>query len=285
VQGISAEQLADILEMLDPEIIRNARDAAVLALGWAACRRRSEIVGLDWMERGDTPGSTGVLTVDEKGCHLRLMVSKTRQEGEPEYYVVPRESVPVSVAAIEAWVRVADLKPGSPVFLSLRATSKSGKSDVEGVTWDKRDKKWRARLPRGADGKSKSLGAYGTKDEAVAALESELGRKVRRRSADTVITQRRMTGQIVAQITKIRLRQWYKLKHPRWSREKIEAEVAQRSGHSLRVGHITDASERGVPAYKIQNQSGHKDGKMIGVYSRSSEKFRDNSLKGVRGGL
>lgn len=281
VQGISAEQLADLLGAMDPAVVRDARDAAVLGLGWAGCRRRSELVGLDWMERGTAKGSAGVLTIDEKGCHIQLMVSKTRQEGDPEYYAVPRDSVPVSVAAVENWARLANLQPGQPVFMSLRGSGHTAKSDTEHITWDARAKKWRARMPK----TKKSLGAFATKDEAIAALERAQGKSARQRTPNALITGQRMKGQSVAQIIKGRLRQWIRKKHPRWKAAEVDAEVAKYSGHSMRVGHITDASERGVPTYKIQSQSGHKDGAMISVYSRVSEKFRDNSLRGVRGGL
>lgn len=226
VDGISAEMLADILDMLDLDNVRDARDAAAMALGWAAARRRSEVVGLDWQERGE---GTGVLTIDEKGIHIHLMISKTHQEGEPEYYAVPRESVPKSIAAVENLIRLCGIAPGEPVF--------------RGIT------------NRGN------------------ATTGHIYRKTR------------MTPQTIANIIKARVRQYLKKKHPRWSRDRINAEVAKYSGHSMRVGHITDASERGVPTYKIQNQSGHKDSKMISVYSRVTDKLRDNSLKGVRSGL
>jgi site-specific recombinase XerC len=38
----------------------DARDAALLVLGWAAALRRSELVGLDWQEHwGWPPGDVG----------------------------------------------------------------------------------------------------------------------------------------------------------------------------------------------------------------------------------
>lgn len=284
VQGISSEQLVEILDTLDLDNLRDARDAAVLSLGWAACRRRSEVVGLDWNERGATKGSTGVLTIDEKGLHIQLMVSKTKQEGEPEYYAVPRDTVPKSVAAVENWVRLCGTHAGDPVFRSLLNMGRPSASKVVGV-WRQSDERWRAVSPGRNGEKRRRLGTYATEAEAIAALEAHLGKTALRTAGGYTYRDRRMHPQSIAQIVKGRLRQLFKKKHPRWKRDQIEAEVAKYSGHSMRVGHITDAAERGVPAFKIQNQSGHKDSKMISVYSRVTEKFRDNSLRGVRSGL
>jgi integrase len=47
-----ADDMQALIGMLRPEVPAEARDAALLALGWAAALRRSELVGLDWQKRG-----------------------------------------------------------------------------------------------------------------------------------------------------------------------------------------------------------------------------------------
>jgi integrase len=49
---ILAEDLRAMLATLRPQIAAEARDAAILALGWSAALRRSELVGLDWQKLG-----------------------------------------------------------------------------------------------------------------------------------------------------------------------------------------------------------------------------------------
>jgi integrase len=45
-----AEDLRALIDGLDQRIASGARDAALLALGWAAALRRSELVSLDWQQ-------------------------------------------------------------------------------------------------------------------------------------------------------------------------------------------------------------------------------------------
>ena len=64
VSPILSADLREILEMLRKDHLREARDAAILAVGWGAARRRSELVGLDWQEPGD---GTGFMRADGDG--------------------------------------------------------------------------------------------------------------------------------------------------------------------------------------------------------------------------
>jgi integrase len=47
----------------------DARDAALLALGWAGALRRSELVGLDWEK---VSSRSGYLRIDERGLVVTL---------------------------------------------------------------------------------------------------------------------------------------------------------------------------------------------------------------------
>ena len=107
-----ATDLRDIVEKLRPDIPIEARDAALLSLGWAAALRRSELVGLDWQQRG---AGTGFVVLDERGIMITLMISKASQDAA-EQIVIPKADMPAAYRALEIWANVAALEPGQPVF-------------------------------------------------------------------------------------------------------------------------------------------------------------------------
>jgi site-specific recombinase XerD len=51
------------------------------------------------------------------------------------------------------------------------------------------------------------------------------------------------------------------------------------SGHSLRAGLVTNAAKRGVSAWKICQQTGHKSEAVMQGYIRNSQLFTDNALR------
>ena len=74
-----ADDVQALIKTLRPEIPAEARDAALLAVGWAAALCRSELVGLDWQKRG-TGG--GVLQLNDRGLVITLMATG-RNTGSP----------------------------------------------------------------------------------------------------------------------------------------------------------------------------------------------------------
>jgi integrase len=117
-QPIVAVDLRTLLEDLRRgagHLPADARDAALLALGWAAALRRSELVGLDWQKLG---GGSGYVQVDERGVTVTLAQSKGAQT-EAATVVVPRADMPVAAEALEQWALVAALKPGEAIFRSI----------------------------------------------------------------------------------------------------------------------------------------------------------------------
>jgi integrase len=104
--------LRDLLRGLRLDIPADARDAALLSVGWAAALRRSELVGLDWQTLGD---GVGFVTVDERGVVVTLAQSKSSQ-AEAVTVVIPCADMPTACASLEAWSDVAKLEPGQPVF-------------------------------------------------------------------------------------------------------------------------------------------------------------------------
>lgn len=104
--------LRDLLRGLRFDIPADARDAALLSLGWAAALRRSELVGLDWQKLGT---GSGFVAVDERGLVVTLAKSKTSQ-ADAVTIVVPAADMPTASAALVAWAKTAGLNPGDAVF-------------------------------------------------------------------------------------------------------------------------------------------------------------------------
>jgi integrase len=75
---LSLEELRRILEPLGDRPIE-VRDRALLLVGFAGASRRSEVVGLDWEH----------LTDDREGLRVRLVRSKTDQEGQGRVVGIP----------------------------------------------------------------------------------------------------------------------------------------------------------------------------------------------------
>ena len=124
---ITGADLQAVLADLHPALSAVARDAALLALGWAAALRRSELIGLDWQKLGT---GTGFLLLDERGIVVTLVQSKTSQ-AEAVTIVVPCPDMPAACAAISAWAARANLQQGEPVF---RPIDKGGRIAAERLT-------------------------------------------------------------------------------------------------------------------------------------------------------
>lgn len=105
-----------LLQGLAPVLIADARDAALLALGWAGALRRSELVGLDWQRRGEGIGSVSL--DDDRGLVIRLATSKGSQTEAVEV-VVPKADMPTACAALAHWAKSAHLQPGDALFCPI----------------------------------------------------------------------------------------------------------------------------------------------------------------------
>lgn len=75
------------------------RDAALVALLFAAALRRSELAGLDYVHAGD---GDRYLQLTAEAVEIVLLRSKARTE--PATVLVPRENNPGLVAALERWI-------------------------------------------------------------------------------------------------------------------------------------------------------------------------------------
>lgn len=284
VNPITADDLKDMILACRQDNPREARDAAILAVGFGACRRRSEVVTLDYEER--TTGR-GTLSIDEtKGVIIRLAVSKTNQGGAAEEYVIPKVHARLLCEVIKNWVDLAEVKKGEPLFRGMNIGGRSAgpQSGYRGIYWHERYQIWLVRDTRAAD--RAFVGQYKDLEEAIAGFKSKTGRMPERIKKTKDLLTDRMNGQQVALIIKkhykrLKVKQTGKKKPRPEELERIASQVAKISGHSLRVGHITTAAENGVPTHQIQMSSGHKSPGMISEYTRVTDKVNKSSLKGM----
>jgi integrase len=113
---IITDDLKALLRGLRANIPADARDGALLALGWGAALRRSELVGLDWMKQGDGNGYVSI--EPERGIVVTLKRSKASQD-KAVTVVVPCSDMPTACFWLEAWVKAAKLEAGQAVFRAV----------------------------------------------------------------------------------------------------------------------------------------------------------------------
>lgn len=108
---LTSTELGPILDSTPDDTLVGLRDRALLTVGLALGRRRSELVALDvedlqWVDR-------------PSGYSVRIRRSKTDQEGEGETVWLPRTGRSTCpVTALEAWLARAGVVSG-PLFRSL----------------------------------------------------------------------------------------------------------------------------------------------------------------------
>ena len=137
-----AVDLRDIVEKLKPDKPIDARDAALLTVGWAGALRRSEIVGLDWLLPGD---GTGYVTVDDRGIVITLMTSKDSQDAA-EQIVIPKADMPAACRALEAWAALAGLEPRQRVFCPIDVQGRLSRKRLSGYSVSTIVKNWMRRV-------------------------------------------------------------------------------------------------------------------------------------------
>ncbi|KAB2911448.1 MAG: tyrosine-type recombinase/integrase [Hyphomicrobiaceae bacterium] len=118
-QPLLAEELRQVLALLDATKPADARDGALLAIGWAAALRQVELTGLDWQRRGAGPDKgTGALRETTEGLEVVLAVSKTSQHAVVKM-PIPAADMPTAGRWLSAWTALASLRPGQPVFRAI----------------------------------------------------------------------------------------------------------------------------------------------------------------------
>jgi len=100
------------------------------------------------------------------------------------------------------------------------------------------------------------------------------------KGADRHVGASRLSDRSLRNIVKRRVQLWAKAKG--MGKKRVAELIARFSGHSMRVGHITSARERGVEAHHIMQASGHATERMITLYTRVVDQAKNTSLKGSR---
>jgi site-specific recombinase XerC len=85
--------------------LANIRDRALLLFGFASAMRRSELAALDFEDIEETA----------EGLRVTIRRSKTDQEGHGHVIAIPRGTNACPVAALKAWLQIANITAG-PVF-------------------------------------------------------------------------------------------------------------------------------------------------------------------------
>jgi integrase len=126
------DELTEILKAVRPGNPLEVRDAAMLACLYVFALRRSEIIGLDFQARGDGAGTLAVLA---DTVVLTLYTSKASQN-EPVRVAIPRRDNPRAVAAIERWVEMGNIEPGSPLVRQItpKRTVGAGRMSEDGIS-------------------------------------------------------------------------------------------------------------------------------------------------------
>ena len=106
---LGLDELRRLLDALGTRPI-DVRDRALLLIGFAGALRRSELVGID----------VAHLQLDRDGLRLRLVRSKTDQEGNGRIVGIPYGGRPATcpVRAVQAWQELRLVADG-PVFVGL----------------------------------------------------------------------------------------------------------------------------------------------------------------------
>lgn len=288
-KALTDEDLRMILEMTRPGLVRDGLEAAIMVVAYAGCRRRSEVVGLDYKERANDDRATGILDVTAEGISISLYRSKTHQEGgDDEVYFIRRRDVPRGCKAIEEWLALAKIKPGTPIFRPVFGLGTSP-SNHQGLYYDASLKKpWRARAGWRKYREGRHLGYFKTEAEALNAQKAAAAADGTSLVAHC-IGEKRVHPEVVNNVMKRQMRKVLiarklaETKRKRLLPEEIEAikrEAAGYSGHSGRVGSITSAGERGLRTPEIMRMSGHKTAAMVIKYTRVAEVKKNDFMRG-----
>jgi site-specific recombinase XerD len=112
----TAERLLAMVSHIPIDTLGGLRDRALLLLGFAGAFRRSELAALEVHH----------LDISHKGLRVTVERSKTDQEQEGAVVAVARGAVACPVAAVSAWLAVAQITAG-PVFRTITKAKGGGR--------------------------------------------------------------------------------------------------------------------------------------------------------------
>lgn len=121
VAPATADRVAAMLEALPIDTLIAKRDRALLLIGFAAARRRSEIVALDVDDVMRVKG----------GALLHIRRSKTDQEGKGAMVPVPNGKRFRPIEALDVWLTAAKITSG-PIFREVDRHGRVGQAALTG---------------------------------------------------------------------------------------------------------------------------------------------------------
>jgi len=212
-----------------PSGIIGHRDSALLVMGFAGAFRRSELAS---RKVGD------VLRHDVDGLHVRILTSKTDQEGRGSVKGLPFGANPMTCppCAFLRWARVlaaAEHDPRSVMMKLLREST----TDVH-ICQDLSPEL--LRLDPNAP----------------------LFRPVRRGGN---ITTSEISGEVINDVIKRRLKD-------------AGMNASRFGGHSLRAGFVTQALRAGATPDQVMRQTGHRNVASVETYRREHDPLRQNAV-------
>ena len=213
---LRAQMLKAMLARFDPELPREARDGALLALTWGGALRQCEAVALCWQRCGYH--GKGYIRTSPAGVEIKILRSKAAQE-RPEDVILPAADMPLALEWIGRWAKIRGRKSGELVFQRLS--------------------------------RSNRLMLLQMAPEAIAKI-------VRRRVHEHLLA----TGIEPAEALAL---------------------AEEYSGHSLRAGVATEASEAGISEARIRLHCRHRSPVTTAKYIRVTNNWQNSALKGVLG--
>lgn len=228
--------LADLKKVLTaidlhsyPAGIIGHRDSAILLMGFAGAFRRSELAS---RVIGD------VAIHPEDGLHVRLLTSKTDQEGRGSVKGLPYGDNPLTCppCAFLRWVRVLDAAQNAPRSTKMRLLRESN-TDLHIC-----------------HGPTPELDRLDPK--------ASLFRPVHRSGR---IRPRAISGEVVNDVVKRRL-------------SAAGMNSRRFGGHSLRAGFVTQALRAGATPQEVMRQTDHKNPATVEIYRREHDPLRQNAV-------
>jgi integrase len=215
-----------------PAGIIGHRDAAILVMGFAGAFRRSELAS---RRIGD------VIVHSEDGLHIKLLTSKTDQEGRGSVKGLPYGANPLTCppCAFLRWTRVIDAAQHSPrsALMKLLRDSDTGVHICQQPTPE--------------------LDRLIQLDPKAA-----LFRPVRKGGH---IGLNEISGEVVNDLTKRRL-------------AAVGMNAQHFGGHSLRAGFVTQALRAGATPQEVMRQTNHRNVASVETYRREHDPLRQNAV-------
>ncbi|MCI4659673.1 site-specific integrase [Cryobacterium zhongshanensis] len=212
-----------------PAGIIGHRDSAILVMGFAGAFRRSELAS---RRIGD------VIMHSEDGLHVRLLTSKTDQEGRGSIKGLPFGDNPATCppCVFLRWVRVLDAAANSPRSEMMRLLRES---DTAVHICQQPTPELERLDPKDALFRPVRKGGHIGLDE--------------------------ISGQVINDLTKRRL-------------TAVGMNAKRFGGHSLRAGFVTQALRSGATPQEVMRQTNHKSVSSVEIYRREHDPLRQNAV-------